>query len=151
MKLIGIATDTPQQGRFVFRAIGEAAAAKRVDLADAVLVSGGAVHHLKGRLSRLFGSGIDDSHARRLAAQAAADSSLVLVLGADAEVEAVALRLRTITDGALRTFDVDGDQLRETTGRDATYELQDTESARRSEPQLDWTEVPMSKQRLEQE
>jgi hypothetical protein len=155
MKLIAIQTDNPQQGRFVFTAIEEATVSERVQLTDMVLASdeghGLAVHHLRGWFSRMFGESIDDGRARRIAAQAAPGSAFVFALGAEDQVEAVARRVRTLTDGAIRTFDVEGDALHETTGRDATYELQDTESARLSEPEIDWTEVSMTKQRLEQD
>jgi hypothetical protein len=155
MKLIAIQTDNAQQGRFVFTAIEEAAVLKRVNLTDVVLAcdegNGLEVHHLKGWFGRMFGEGIDDKRARRIAEQVDPGAALVFALGAEEEVEGVARRVRTLTDGAIRTFDVEDEALRETTARDASYELQDTESARLSEPQLDWTDVPMSKQRLEQE
>jgi hypothetical protein len=155
MKLIAIQTDNPQRGRFVFTAIEEAAVSKRIRLSDVVLVcdegQGLTVHHLRGWFSRIFGDGIDDGRARRIAAEASPGSAFVFALGPEDQVEAVSRRVRTLTDGALRTFDVEGDQLLETTARDATYELQDTESARLSEPEIDWSEVSLTKQRLEQD
>ena len=136
MKLIAIKTDSMAQGEFVFGAIDDAIAAGRASLEDLVLVGPGEdgidVTHRKGRLARMFGSGIDDGTARRIQAQGPAEGGLVLALGDQAE--AVARRVRTITGTDLGTYAVDGDTLTQLTGADATYALEDETGALLEEP-----------------
>jgi hypothetical protein len=137
MKLIAIQTEDAGQGEFIFGAIDDAVAAERASLDDVALVEiedgGVKVRHTKSWFGRIFG-GIDDGQAKRLHAKGPAGGGLVLALGAPATVDAVALRIRTVTRGEMHTYEVDGDELRELTGQDATYALEDTEGALLEEP-----------------
>ena len=137
MKLIAIQTESADQGEFIFGAIQDAVAAERASLDDAVLVEpeGGGLKltHTKSWFGRIFG-GIDDGRAKRLHAKGPEGGALVLALGAPATVDAVARRVRTVTRGDMHTFEVDGEELRELTGQDATYAVEDTEGALLEEP-----------------
>jgi hypothetical protein len=152
MKLIAIQTENAGQGEFIFGALQDAVAAERASLDDAVLVEhedgGLKLMHTKSWFGRIFG-GIDDAQAKRLHAKGPTGGALVLALGAPATVEAVARRIRTVTRGDLHTFEVDGDELRELTGADATYGLEDTEGALLEEPGATFAEGNLPDNRLD--
>jgi hypothetical protein len=134
MKLIAIETEGQPQAEFTVGALEDARAAGRVSYEDVAVAhhtsSGTEVTgHSKGGVSRMFGHGIDNGRVERVCAKLPDDSWYVFVQGEEGIVEEVALRARTITGGGMRTFDVEGDELKETTGQAATYALDDTESA----------------------
>lgn len=151
MTLIAIQTDTPDQAEFVYGAIDDALAAERGTLDDVALVTPGEggpdVKHRKGRMSRMFGSGIDDGAAKRIYAQGPAGSAVVLALGDMAE--AVARRVRTITGSTFKTFAVEGDKLTELTGADATYALEDETGALLGEPSVTGGDADLPRNRLD--
>ena len=151
MTLIAIQTESMDQGEFVFGAIDDAVAGERIALDDIALVGPGEegieVRHRKGRLGRMFGSGIDDVAARRIHAQGPEGGAVVLALGDQAE--AVARRVRTITGSDLKTYAVDGDTLTELTGADATYALESTEGALLEEPSVSGGDADLPRNRLD--
>jgi hypothetical protein len=152
MKLIAIQTDNAGQGEFIFGALQDAVAAERATLDDAALVEpdGGGlkVMHTKSWFGRIFG-GIDDGKAKRLHAKGPAGGALVLALGAPATVEAVARRIRTVTRGDMHTFEVDGEELRELTGQDATYAVDEAAGALVEEPGATFAEGNLPDNRLD--
>jgi hypothetical protein len=153
MKLIAIQASDASQGEFIFGAVQDALATERAFFDDAALVltdaEGVHITHTKGRFGRMFGSGIADDQAKRILAQGPAGGALVLALGAPEAVDALALRARTITKGDLHTFEVVGDELRELTGQDATYALDDSASALHEEPGNAFAEGNLPDNRLD--
>ena len=127
MKLIAVATDNQDQGEFVFTSLQEAVAKGRTTLDDVALAyrdPQGAVtlNHTKGRLSRLFGSGIDDSRMKRVL-ESSPDGAFVFALGEEDAVDAVARRVNTVTKGSMKAYAVEGDTLNQITEEDSTYAL----------------------------
>ena len=139
MKLIAIQTDGQAQGEFVFGALDDAASYDRAEVEDLVYIGPGddgiEVKHRKGWFGRVVGKGIDDGQAKRVLAHAPEGGGFVLLLAEDDMAEAIARRARTIVE-SLKTFLVEDDTLTELTGADATYELQDSESALLEEPNI---------------
>jgi hypothetical protein len=127
MKLIAVATENEDQAQFVYTALQEARAKGRVRLDDVALASrdtGGHVNvsHTKGRVSRMFGSGIDEKDVRQVLATAPGPV-YVFALGAEENVDAVTRRVNTVTRGSMKTYDVEGGTLTRTTEQDATFAL----------------------------
>ena len=122
MKLIAIGIETPGQSEFIFDTLREAVEHERVALEDAAYAGPDGVVHLKGRTKRMFGEKIDDAQVR-------AKQPWVFALGAADQVDAVSQRVRTVSKGDIKTYDVDGDTYAETTGVEATYELNADESS----------------------
>jgi hypothetical protein len=127
VKLIAVGTDTSQQGNFVFTSLQEAVAKGRFQLDDIALAhrQGDDVHidHTKGRLSRTFGSGIDDDRVKRVFAANPESVGYVFALGDENIVDAIARRVRTLTKGDMKTYDVEDASLIETIATDETYAL----------------------------
>jgi hypothetical protein len=149
MKLIAIQTDNADQGAFIYGAIQDAVAAERGSLDDVVLATPDEVSHTKSWFGRLFGAGIDDGTAKRVQSQGKPGGASVLMLGSPEMVDATARRVRTVTRGDMHTFEVDGDQLRELTGQDATYALEDETGALLEEPGTAFAEGNMPDNRLD--
>lgn len=139
MKLIAIEAGKRQNGEVVFSALQEASEKERIALDDIALVyrDGGRVHvhHRKGGVARLFRHGIEDRQVEQIVARRDVES-FVFASGSEDQVEAVARRVRTLGDGDFRTYDVDGSELLETTQRDPTYAVEDTEAALLEEPEI---------------
>lgn len=152
MKLIAIQTQGQAQGEFVFGALDDAASYDRAPVSDLVYIGPGddgiEIKHRKGWFGRMLGSGIADGTAKRVLAHAPDGGGFVLALTDDDTAEAIALRARTITGGELKTFVVDGDTLTELTGQDATYALEDTESALLEEPSVSGGDDDLPRGRL---
>jgi hypothetical protein len=140
MKLIAIQTQGQAQGEFVFGAIDDAASYDRAPVTDLVYIGPGdegiEIKHRKGWIGRALGKGIHDDTAKRVHAKAPDGGGFVLALADDDVAVAIARRARTIMDGELKTYLVEGDTLTELTGQDATYALDDTESALLEEPSV---------------
>jgi hypothetical protein len=149
MKLIAIQTDNAEQGAFIYGAIQDAIAAERGSLDDVALATPDDVSHTKSWFGRIFGAGIDDGTARRVQAQGKPGGASVLMLGSPEVVDATARRVRTITRGDLHTFEVDGDQLRELTGQDATFAHEDAQGALLEEPSTAFAEGNLPDSRLD--
>jgi hypothetical protein len=133
MKLIAVATENEDQGQFVFTSLQEAVAKGRMSLADVAFAYRDprgdlSLSHTKGRLSRLFGSGIDDDRVRQVV-EAAPEGAYVFALGEEEAVDAVARRVNTVTKGSMKTYAVRSDGLSEITEQDTTYELRGDNAA----------------------
>jgi hypothetical protein len=152
MKLIAIQAANASQGEFIFGALQDALATERAYFDDAALLTTDAegVHitHTKGWFGRTFGSGINDAQAKRVLAQGPGGGAVVLALGAPEAVDALARRARTLTKGDLHTFEVVGDELREESGEDATYALDDTVGVLLEEPS-EFAEGDLPRNRLD--
>jgi hypothetical protein len=122
MKLIAIGIETPDQSEFIFETLRDAHEKQRVVLEDAAYATDDGVVHVKGRTKRLFGEKIDDDQVK-------AKRPWVFALGEPEQMDAISRRVRTVSNGDIRTYDVAGDTFTETTGSDATYELSGDEAA----------------------
>jgi len=128
MKLIAVKADTRAKGEFLFDAAEAAARADRFPIEDYAFVYRKAgkveVQEHKGRVGRMFGGAhIDKGQIRRIAEGAGPDDAFVFVLADDRVADAIGTRVRTVMGDELKTYEVDGETLRETTGTDPTYAL----------------------------
>jgi hypothetical protein len=127
MKLIAIKADTQAKGEFMFDAAESAAHAERFPIEDYAFVyrKGNKVEvkDHKGKVGRMFGTHIDKGQIKRIAEAGQADDSFVFVLAEDNVADAIGVRVRTVMGDDLKTYEVDGETLTETTGTDPTYAL----------------------------
>jgi hypothetical protein len=128
-KVLAIRAPGRDQGEFVLTSLHEAAEQKRITLDDIALVS----HDPNGKLEMHKTSGrfhrhkIDDALLRRVGELVAAPDAIVLAQGDDATIDAVGERVRALTGGDMKTYEVADGELHEVTGTDAAIALPDEE------------------------
>jgi hypothetical protein len=128
-KVLAIRATDRGQGEFVVTSLHEAAENKRIELDDIALIS----HDPEGKLELHKTSGrfhrhkIDDGLLKRVGAQVAPPEVIVLAKGDDAMIDAVGARVRTLTGGDMKTYEVADGELREVTGTESTFALSDHE------------------------
>jgi len=128
-KVLAIRAPGRDQGEFVLTSLHEAAEKKRITLDDIALVS----HDPNGKLEMHKTSGrfhrhkIDDALLRRVGELVAAPDAIVLAQGDDATIDAVGERVRALTRGDMKTYEVADGELHEVTGTDAAVALPDEE------------------------
>ena len=128
-KVLAIRAPGRDQGEFVLTSLHEAAEKKRIVLDDIALVS----HDPNGKLELHKTSGrfhrhkIDDALLKRVGEQIAPPDAIVLAQGDDATIDAVGARVRALTGGDMKTYDVADGELQEVTGTDASVALPDDE------------------------
>jgi hypothetical protein len=128
-KVLAIRAPGRDQGEFVLTSLHEAAEKKRIALDDIALVS----HDAKGKLELHKTSGrfhrhkIDDAVLRSVGEQIAAPDAIVLAQGDDATIDAVGARVRALTGGDMKTYEVADGELHEVTGTNASIALSDDE------------------------
>jgi len=128
-KVLAIRAPGRDQGEFVLTSLHEAAEKKRIVLDDIALVSHDAtgkleLHKTSGRFHR---HKIDDAVLRRVGEQIAPPDAIVLAQGDDAMIDAVGARVRALTHGDMKTYEVADGELHEVTGTDASIALPDDE------------------------
>jgi hypothetical protein len=131
-KVLAVRAPTHDQGEFVLSSMHDAVEKKRIELDDIALVSHDAdgkleLHKTSGRFHR---HRIDDAVLRHVADQLVFPESMVLAQGDDGTIDAVGARVRAITGGDMKTYEVAGDELlelREVTGTDGSIALADDE------------------------
>jgi hypothetical protein len=131
-KVLAIRAPSHDQGEFVLSSIHEAVEKKRIELDDIALVSHDAdgkleLHKTSGRFHR---HRIDDAVLRHAGDQLEFPAAMVLAQGDDTTIDAVGARVRAITGGDMKTYEVaDGEllELREVTGTDGSIALADDE------------------------
>jgi len=128
-KVLAIRAPGRDQGEFVLASLHEATEKKRIELDDIALVShdeDGKVelHKTTGRFHR---HKLDDSILKQVADQISSPVAMVLAKGDDATVDAVGSRVRALTDGDLKTYEVVDGELREITGTGGSIDLPDEE------------------------
>ncbi len=143
-KVLAIRAPGRDQGEFVLASLHEAAEKKRIELDDVALVShddDGKVelHKTTGRFHR---HKLDDSVLKQVASLIESPVAMVLAKGDDAIVDAVGARVRTLTDGDLKTYEVVDGELHEITGTAGSLELPDEEGLLRESAD----ELPMPNQ-----
>ena len=128
-KVLAIRAPGRDQGEFVLTSLHEAAEKKRIVLDDIALVS----HDPNGKLELHKTSGrfhrhkIDDAVLKRVGEQIAPPDAIVLAQGDDATIDAVGARVRALTGGDMKTYEVADGELHEVTGTDASVALPDEE------------------------
>jgi hypothetical protein len=129
-KVLAIRAPGRDQGEFVLTSLHEAAEKKRIALDDLALVS----HDAEGKLELHKTSGrfhrhkIDDAVLRQVGDEIEAPDAMVLAQGDDATMDAVGARVRAITGGDMKTYEVAGGELHEVTGiSDGSIALADDE------------------------
>lgn len=128
-KVLAIRASDRGQGEFVVTSLHEAAEKKRIALDDIALVSHDPdgkleLHKTNGRFHR---HKIDDAVLKRVGEQIAPPEVIVLAKGDDATIDAVGARVRSLTGGDMKTFEVADGELNEVTGTDASVALPDDE------------------------
>jgi len=131
-KVLAIRAPGRDQGEFVLASLHEATEKKRIELDDIALVSHDAdgkleLHKTSGRFHR---HRIDDAVLRHVGDQLVFPEAMVLAQGDDGTIDAVGARVRAITGGDMKTYEVAGDELlelREVTGTDGSIALADDE------------------------
>ena len=127
MKLLAIRTATREQGEFALASLHDAVDMDRVELDDIAMVSVAAdgeqtMHRSSGLFHR---HAIEKSLLGKLAHEIEPGEALVVIRGAEAQVDAVGARARALTRGDMRTYEVTDDGLVEVTGTDAVIEIDD--------------------------
>ena len=131
-KVLAVRAPSHDQGEFVLTSLHEAAEKKRIVLDDIALVS----HDPNGKLELHKTSGrfhrhrIDDAVLRHVGDQIEFPNAMVLAQGDDDTIDRVGQRVRAITGGDMKTYEVAGDELlelREVTGTDGSIALADDE------------------------
>ena len=131
-KVLAIKAPGRDQGEFVLTSLHEAVEKKRVELDDIALVS----HDPDGKLEYHKTSGrfhrhkLDESVLRHVGNQIEFPDAMVLAKGDDAAIDAVGARVRAVTGGDMKTYEVSGDdtlELVEVTGTDGSIALGDDE------------------------
>jgi uncharacterized membrane protein len=128
-KVLAITAPGRDQGEFVLTSLHDAAEHKRIELDDLALVS----HDPDGKLELHKTSGrfhrhkIDDAVLKRVGELIVAPDAIVLAQGDDATIDAVGARVRALTSGDLKTYEVADGELQEVTGTDASVALPDDE------------------------
>jgi len=128
-KLLAIRAPGRDQGEFVLTSLHEAAEKKRIELDDIALVSHDPdgkleLHKTSGRFHR---NKIDDAVLKRMGELVASPDAIVLAKGDDATIDAVGERVRALTGGDLKTYEVADGELHEVTGTDGSIALPDEE------------------------
>ena len=128
-KVLAIRASGRGQGEFVVTSLHEAAENKRIELDDIALIS----HDPEGKLELHKTSGrfhrhkIDEAVLKHVGEQIAPPDVIVLAKGDDATIDAVGARVRTLTDGDMKTYEVADGELHEVTGTDGSFALPDDE------------------------
>ena len=131
-KVLAVRAPTHDQGEFVLSSLHDAVEKKRIELDDIALVSHDAdgkleLHKTSGRFHR---HRIDDAVLRHVGDQIEPPDAMVLAQGDDDTIDRVGQRVRAITGGDMKTYEVAGDELlelREVTGTDGSIALADDE------------------------
>jgi hypothetical protein len=128
-KVLAIKAATRDQGEFVLTSLHEATEKKRIELDDIALVShdpDGKVelHKTTGRFHR---HKLPDTVLKQLADQIQYPDAVVLAQGDDATVDAVGARVRALTGGDMKTYEVADGELHEVTGTADLIALPDDE------------------------
>jgi len=128
-KVLAIRASGRGQGEFIVTSLHEAAENKRIELDDIALIS----HDPEGKLELHKTSGrfhrhkIDEAVLKHVGEQIAPPDVIVLAKGDDATIDAVGARVRTLTDGDMKTYEVADGELHEVTGTDGSFALPDDE------------------------
>jgi hypothetical protein len=128
-KVLAITAPGRDQGEFVLTSLHDAAEHRRIELDDLALVS----HDPDGKLELHKTSGrfhrhkIDDAVLKRVGELIVAPDAIVLAQGDDATIDAVGARVRALTSGDLKTYEVADGELQEVTGTDASIAFPDDE------------------------
>src|SRR3954466_9986891 len=128
-KVLAIRAPGRDQGEFVLTSLHEAAEKKRIELDDIALIS----HDPDGRLELHKTSGrfhrhkIDDAVLKHVGEQIAPPDVIVLAKGDDATIDAVGDRVRSLTGGDMKTYEVADGELHEVTGTESSFALPDDE------------------------
>ena len=128
-KVLAIRASGRGQGEFVVTSLHEAAENKRIELDDIALIS----HDPEGKLELHKTSGrfhrhkIDEAVLKHVGEQIAPPDVIVLAKGDDATIDAVGARVRTLTDGDMKTYEVADGELHEVTGTEGSFALPDDE------------------------
>jgi len=128
-KVLAIRAPGRGQGEFVVTSLHEAAEKKRIELDDIALIS----HDPEGNLELHKTSGrfhrhkIDHAVLKHVGEQIAPPEVIVLAKGDDATIDAVGARVRTLTEGDMKTYEVADGELHEVTGTEGTFALPDDE------------------------
>ena len=131
-KVLAVRAPSHDQGEFVLSSLHDAVEKKRIELDDIALVSHDAdgkleLHKTSGRFHR---HRIDDAVLRHVGDQIEFPDAMVLAQGDDDTIDRVGQRVRAITGGDMKTYEVAGDELlelREVTGTDGSIALADDE------------------------
>src|SRR4051794_3487197 len=102
---------------------------KRIELDDTALLPhapGGRVEVHK-RSARFHRHKIDHAVLKHVGEQIAPPDVIVLAKGDDAVIDAVGARVRTLTDGEMKTYEVADGELHEVTGTESSFALPDDE------------------------
>jgi len=128
-KVLAIRASGRGQGEFIVTSLHEAAENKRIELDDIALIS----HDPEGKLELHKTSGrfhrhkIDEAVLKHVGEQIAPPDVIVLAKGDDATIDAVGARVRTLTDGDMKTYEVADGELHEVTGTEGSFALPDDE------------------------
>ena len=128
-KVLAIRAPGRDQGEFVLSSLHDAAENQRIALDDIALVS----HDPHGKLELHKTSGhfhrhkLDHAVLKRVGELIAAPEAIVLAQGDDATIDAVGARVRALTKGDMKTYEVVDGELQEVTGTDAAIALPDDE------------------------
>jgi hypothetical protein len=129
MKVIAIKTDTRDQAEFVLASLHDGVEQKRFALDDMAMASRDEqgrldVHKRHGWLHRHT---IGASQVEQSEELIAPGEAVVLVRGADETIDAVGARVRALTSGEMKTYEVKPDGVTEVTGAGGNVELIDHE------------------------
>ena len=128
-KVLAIRASTRDQGEFVLTSLHEATEKKRIELDDIALVS----HDLDGKVElhkttgRFHRHKLPDAVLKQMAEQIEYPDAVVLAQGDDATVDAVGARVRALTGGDMKTYEVADGELHEVTGTAGLIALPDDE------------------------
>jgi len=129
VKVLAIKTETRDQAEFVLASLHDAVEQKRFELDDMALASKDAEGHidLHKRRSWLHRRTIGGSEVEQSEALIGPGEAVVLARGEDATIDALGARVRALTKGEMKTYDVGPDGAAEVTGTSASIELIDHE------------------------
>jgi hypothetical protein len=121
-KVLAVRAPSHDQGEFVLSSLHDAVEKKRIELDDIALVS----HDADGKLELHKTSGhfhrhrIDDAVLRHVGDQIEFPDAMVLAQGDDDTINRVGQRVRAITGGDMKTYEVAGDGARAARGTAGT-------------------------------
>jgi hypothetical protein len=129
VKVLAIKTVTRDQAEFVLASLHDAVEQKRFELDDMALASKDAEGHidLHKRRGWLHRRTIGGSEVEQSEALIGPGEAVVLARGEDATIDALGARVRALTKGEMKTYDVGPDGAAEVTGTSASIELIDHE------------------------
>ena len=106
MEVIGIRARTHAEGEFVLEALKTAVENKRVALDDIALVARDehSQVEIRPKPGRFRHKGIDPDLLRKVGNAIGDGEAVVFAQGADASIDAVAARVREVSDGDMETF-----------------------------------------------